>query len=152
MGSESSVCKDVTDAGGVSEDGQIHCTRLLCLSLSRGPRPSDCFAGFIVLPCTRCSQGSPRGFICRWQMTTTRHSHGLVSAAWFSLNNLSRGLGRSVTWWRLYDFLMTSYSLLLLIPQPSTLVSVHPRFPPLPITYSPSPISSPIRPSTFDSV
>jgi hypothetical protein len=37
------------------------CTRLLCLGLSRGPRPSDCFAGFIVHPCTRCSQGSPFG-------------------------------------------------------------------------------------------
>jgi hypothetical protein len=37
------------------------CTRLLCLGLSRGPRPSDWFAGFMVHPCTRCSQGSPFG-------------------------------------------------------------------------------------------
>ena len=75
-----------------SESGnlpRLFCTRLLCLGLSRGPRPSDClngtllpqssavpsgsllwrafprllpeawFAGFIVHPCTRCSQGSP---------------------------------------------------------------------------------------------
>jgi hypothetical protein len=60
------------------------CTHLLCLGLSRGPRPSDCFAGYIVHPCTRCSQGSPVGFICRMQMTTTRPSQGLVSRAWFA--------------------------------------------------------------------
>jgi hypothetical protein len=60
------------------------CTRLLCLGLSRGPRPSDCFAGYIVHPCTRCSQGSPIGFICRMQMTTTQPSQGLVSRAWFA--------------------------------------------------------------------
>jgi hypothetical protein len=39
----------------------LFCTRLLCLGLTQGPRPSDCFAGFIVHPCTRCSQGSPFG-------------------------------------------------------------------------------------------
>jgi hypothetical protein len=61
------------------------CTRLLCLGLSRGPRPSACFAGYIVHPCTRCSQGSPVGFICRIQMTTTRPSQGLVSTGLVAL-------------------------------------------------------------------
>ena len=66
------------------------CTRLLCLGLSRGPRPSDCFAGYIVHPCTRCSQGSPVGFIRRMQMTTTRPSQGLVSTGLVALGLLTR--------------------------------------------------------------
>ena len=65
------------------------CTRLLCIGLSRGPRPSDCFAGYIVHPCTRRSQGSPVGFIRRMQMTTTRPSQGLVSTGLVALGLLT---------------------------------------------------------------
>ena len=92
------------------------CTRLLCLGLSRGPRPSDClngtllpqssgvpsgsllwrasphllpeawFAGFIVHPCTRCSQGSPFGSTFGGYNSTFPRSRfsGLVPPSAFS--------------------------------------------------------------------
>jgi hypothetical protein len=41
----------------------------LCLSLSRGPRLEGCYAGYIALPCARCSQAMERhlrpGKLCR---------------------------------------------------------------------------------------
>ena len=66
---------------------RLFCTRLLCLGLSRGPRPSDCFAGFIVHPCTRCSQGSPFGFTFGGYNSTTPWSRFRALVVTLSLFN-----------------------------------------------------------------
>ena len=36
-------------------DRNVELLRSLCLTISRCPRPLDCFAGYIVTPVTRCS-------------------------------------------------------------------------------------------------
>jgi hypothetical protein len=47
------------EAKNITENFSPVLTRPLCQDLSRGPCPSDCFAGFSVHPCTRFSLVSP---------------------------------------------------------------------------------------------